>query len=371
MENKKKAVVYPFTREFLPYVSYLHSSHPDFTITSLVSPKGYFMDGKDAGHFDNRGAIGIPVTEDIDSALRDTQALVIPDSPVCSRMRTTILNQIKSALKMGHSVYCAMQLEEAEISELSSMSEKGEFIYLNLPENDIASRWRSDKIEEFDIPVVFIGEVMEDNQAADLLFSLTALFQKEGYQVSAVSPDANIRLSGLHSYPLSFSSSASDEDKVVFFNQYVHSIAENEHPDIILIQLAGGMIKYNNAHLNGMGIGAYLVSQAVQADGVIVSITSDMTNTDLFEELRVLFKHRFGTEMIAIHLSNRAVDAANQLTSVGKTEYCCYPQSYVNQLIAELCTGSKIPVYNIFSPGEIGRLYESVISYLAGNTIVY
>ena len=66
---RKNIAVYPFTREFLPYFSYFQEFHPDYVITSLVSPKGFSMAGKDGGVFDNRGEIGMLVEDDINAAL--------------------------------------------------------------------------------------------------------------------------------------------------------------------------------------------------------------------------------------------------------------------------------------------------------------
>lgn len=370
---RKNIAVYPFTREFLPYFSYFQEFHPDYVITSLVSPKGFSMAGKDGGVFDNRGEIGMLVEDDINAALEKAQALLIPDSSSCEKMRSKILSVISKAILQGKDILCAMPLTSEELEKYKNLGYEKQFLYYAEPECFSIRNRTTDMITDINTPVVFIGEFLENSDAVDVLMSLATQFRKNGYTVSSIGFRKDSRMVGIHTYPdFFYETSVSNQAKVSGFNAFLADMEAEEQPDVFLIQLPGGLMKYNNRHLNGMGIDAYLVAQAATCDCFVLSASCGFASPEIFEELGKHFRETLNAKVNAISISNRLVDSIDLVASTGVLKYFYFTTKRVREILDRYCSDkSSIPFFPLFEEDSRVKLYQAVIRCLTGNPIVY
>ena len=373
MKKRKKVVVYPFTREFLPYFSYFQEFHPDYVIASLVSPKGFSMAGKDGGLFDNRGNIGMTVEADIEAALEQADVLLVPDSPSCEKMRSRILSVMRKAKSEGKDILCTMPLTTKEHEEFNNTGLVNQFLYYAEPETFSIRNRMSDAISEINTPVVFIGEFLEISDGTDLLMFLTKRFQKDGYTISAIGTRKDAQLVRFHTYPgFFYETSVSNQAKVSGFSAFLADIEAEEQPDVFLIQLPGGLMKYNNRHLNGLGIDAYLAAQAVTCDCFILSASCGFASPEIFESLDKHFREILNAKVNAISISNRLPNSIDLSASTGELKYFYFTPKRVREILNRYCSNeSSIPFFPLFEEESQEKLYQTALSRLTGNPIVY
>lgn len=367
MSNRKRTLVYPFSREFLPWFSYFQTYQPEYEITALVTPQGFSMNGKDAGVIDNRNRIGILAEEDVDAALETADALLVQDSAVCQKIREKVLEKMRKAKEKGMDILCSLPLSEEERSELEGEG----FHYFAEPTAAGVEYANTFKLEELSVPVVFVGELLEDTNAIDTLFSLAGRFRRDGYQVCTIGARKDSRMAGVHSLPAFFYEPMLGEEKALRLNRFLYELTEEEQPDVVLIQLPGGMFKFNNRHTNGMGIGAYLVSQAAECDCFVLSASCGFASVDMFRDLDQKFRLCFGFGIDAAAVSNRVYDSMTQIEVYGKMEYYCLSPERVKEMIQAYCVGSATPYFQQFCEEEEQKLYQTVVSALADQTVSY
>lgn len=73
-----KLAIYPFSPSASPLYEFLPIFRPEYEVAHLVSPVGLGLAGHDAGHATNRSNLGIIVHNDIDHALDECDALLVP-----------------------------------------------------------------------------------------------------------------------------------------------------------------------------------------------------------------------------------------------------------------------------------------------------
>ena len=97
-------------------------------------------------------------------------------------------------------------------------------------------------------------------------------FRERGYRASGVLDRCYAGLFSLHPMPSFLKEGAEETDKIYRFNAYLKQLEQSERPDVLFVQLPGGMLKYNDQIPNDFGVYGYLISQAVQPDCFVLSV---------------------------------------------------------------------------------------------------
>ena len=95
-----------------------------------------------------------------------------------------------------------------------------------------------------------------------------------------------------------------DSEKIYLFNSYVKQIEDKENPDIIIIGVPGGVMPYDADHPNGFGIVNYLVSNALNVDYALLSLSYNEYDESFWNFVINYMKFRYEYPVQSFHLTN-------------------------------------------------------------------
>ncbi len=288
-------------------------------------------------------------------------------------MRSKILSVMGKAKSEGKDILCAMPLSDDEQKEFKNIGHTCHFLYYANPESFSLQNRTTDTITEINTPVVFVGEFLENTDGTDVMMVLAERFKKDGYIVSAIGARKDSQLVGFHTYPdFFYGTSVSNQAKVSGFNAFLANIEADEQPDVIIIQLLGGLMRYDNHHLNGLGIDAYLVAQAVTCDCFVLSASCGFASPEIFEGLDKHFREVLNAKINVISISNRLADPLDLVAGTGTLKYFYFTPKRVREILVRYCSDkSLIPFFPLFEKESQENLYQAVLKSLTGNSIVY
>ena len=96
----------------------------------------------------------------------------------------------------------------------------------------------------------------------------------------------------------------SSEQATFMLNKYIRNIVEKENPDVLVIELNDGMLRYNEELMNTFGIYNYMISEAVKPDYNIVILSSQELDNDFLANLDKYSSRKFDAPIDAIHVTN-------------------------------------------------------------------
>lgn len=171
-------------------------------------------------------------------------------------------------------------------------------------------------------------------------------------------------LFGGHSYPkFMYSKKISETTKIILFNNYIKQIEQNEKPDLIVIGIPGSVFPYNNEINNYFGIQPFMVSRAVQADGVVCCLNFSNYTDKYFNDLKESLQYFYGCNLLAYCINNIEYDTSSSDTLSGE-----YVSVYSNIVKDEIDSSNynDVPILNIMeknSLSKIGAFVENYFSY--------
>ncbi|MCL2717956.1 MAG: hypothetical protein FWE14_04165 [Lachnospiraceae bacterium] len=192
-------------------------------------------------------------------------------------------------------------------------------------------------------PIIFVGEMTEGLDAFEIVLGMTDFFRKEGYKTVTLTEKPYHSLLNINSIPDFIRHHDMDENnKVYAFNQLVKQLEEKENPNIIIVQLPGALMRFNDKLTAGFGIIPYLISLAVQAECMVVSTFYDTMNPAFYETLSERFEHQLGVGINALCISNVFIDVPDSMEN-NSFSYLRVEQEKVDKEVFELNQNSEIP----------------------------
>ncbi len=367
----KEAAIYPYNPELVGVLRYFNQMNHDIRIKRVVSLQGFRCDGKDAGLLFNKPEMGIAVTENIEEAIGECDCLIVADGTYLERLRPVIIQNIQLTLQMGKEVICTMKLTDDELVYIKGIENHTHTRFSYCPEYltmDELKPNRTKKLYSPQAPVIFISEAFSGLDAFEITLGLTSYLKQEGYRTVTIAEKSLGGLLNIKSTPeFMWGCKMDDNDKVYALNQYIKQIEQKEKPDIIVIQLPGAIMKFNDKLTEGFGIVPYLIALAVQADYMIFCSSFDTIEPIYFERLSERFKYQIGIGIDAIHVSNVMVDAAAS-TEADRLSIIHIEQNRVDKEVVKLMQKWDIPTYNGCKSEECKNIFIGIIESLkAGN----
>ncbi|AEY65014.1 TIGR04066 family peptide maturation system protein [Clostridium sp. BNL1100] len=367
MKNQK-VLIYPYDSGFTPLLR--HKQFLDsFEITSLVSPGGWGLTGRDAGDADKSGRIGINVTADFDEALELCDIVMIVDSEKYLDFQKYMMPKVFSAVDHGKDIIITTQLRDADFNTISKKCKEAgvNFKYFNYPEEHRkfpVINVENEFLYNINTPVVFVLGIGERTSKFEIQLSLREKFCNEGYRVSQIGTRGYCELLGFHSFPeFMFNGTFPETNKIVFFNHLIKKIEDEEHPDVIIIGIPGGIMPFNNRLTNKFGILAYEVSQALPSDSAIFSCHYAEYDNNYFKGLSDLVKYKLGFEVSCYNISNVMFDWTNSKQE-NKIIYTTLDSTFIGEKIIKYAE-SDLPVFNAQNTDSAGNMSEHIINKLA------
>lgn len=220
------------------------------------------------------------------------------------------------------------------------------------------------KVYPINVPVIAVMGLAPNSSKFDVQVELRKAFSDAGYKATVISSNSLGKFLGMHIYPDFMFSDHSFAKKTYGFNHYVHKLAKDEQPDVIIIGIPDGIIPYNQKIHNSFGEFASIVCNAAHPDfGILTSGLLDVINEDYFSQLKLLCRYRFDTEIFAFCISNNKIQEND--TGDGYDIYFLG-----NEFVEALPGFGKENIYNVFyNSDHIGRkkAFQKLVEVLESN----
>ena len=318
---KTKAVVFPCDQELCSMTAYIECD--DYTIIGLVALE-------DSNAFSSV-MCGIPVISISEAEYDSFDSILLVDSEYVSHPF------IEEGIGQGKNII-DIEKEDFDTCCLEGITEE----------------------QHITVPVVFVAGVAPYTEKFQVQLSLRNKLLENDYRVSQIGSKRYSRLFGFHPYPAFMNGRMSNEQKVVSFKKYIKYIEGKEHPEIIVIGIPGGIIPVNKKHHFDFGITAYMISQAIRADYVVMNMLYGKNYTEeQLEGIRQVCRYRHNFEIDSFHLSNTLLDPTSltydqlKFIKLGKREY----EKKVDGL------------YDLLNSTDMDKLYEDMITKLASYNV--
>ncbi|WP_024834414.1 TIGR04066 family peptide maturation system protein [Ruminiclostridium josui] len=363
MIQKQRLLVYPFDNDFLATIKH-NELISEYEISKLVSPNGWGFVGKDAGSTGKCKETGIKVEGNFKEALGDCDAVLFIDSHLKLDFEKIVYPKMLETIKEKKNILCEIKVEDKIKKELAELASNNGVSCDFLGDNEVWSSPEKSEIYNVNTPVIFVLGVSERTSKFEIQLALRKRLIKEGYKVSQVGTKKYCELLGFHSMPsFMFGNNLSEPEKITLFNHYIKKMEKEEKPDVIIIGLPGGTMKFNNKYTCNYGITSYEISQAIIPDAAICSVLYADYKLTYFENIFKSLQYKLGFKVDCFNLSNYQFDLV-RTESFGQMCYTLLDSTAVIQKIENL-SGLETPVYNILDEDHADKMYNFILDKLS------
>lgn len=229
----------------------------------------------------------------------------------------------------------------------------------NSEEIDYEFLEKIDEDNSIRVPIVIIAGVSRYTEKFLVQLILRDKLIKDGYRVSIIGNRRYGSLFGIHPFPPFMMDAIDNEKRILLFQKYVKMIEENENPELILICIPGGVTPISKRHHFDYGTTAYLVSQAIDPDYVIMNLLYNNYTDEELDEIRKLCLYRFNYKIDCFHLSGTLIDPMSLKES--KLKYIRIEKAKRERQVDNL--------YDLTNPEDADIMYESMIDRLSSYNV--
>lgn len=311
LRKDEKILIYPYFNAEFPVAKQLIREGFEVHIASY---EGTGLIGKDVAFSVNREKCNVKVSVYSNHLLDLSDVIYIPNISKKNLRRNEMDEILLRAMKNDKKIISAVELD----GDFPNVLEYDNFIDLgcatNFKINSYYNRINNNKMRFFTpkIPVIYIGGIHDlmDNQY--ITISLKHLLEGNGYKVCCLTIMNSLKLFGCISFPKEFSNIGETiENRIIYLNNFIRSCVENMRPDILLIHIPDGMMRYNDYFTNSFGGFAFMISQAVKSDYFICTVVTEMSSLEYYDRLSNYFNRKFDSPINCLHFSNSLLDIPN------------------------------------------------------------
>jgi peptide maturation system protein (TIGR04066 family) len=364
--HKRKTLVYPYDIEFSPILR--HSEIlTDYNITSIVSPAGWGMSGRDAAIADGGNRLNINISSDFDASLALCDTVIFSASERELDFERYILPKAARAAEQGKDIVCLREFDKEVKKILVELCNKyGVDLKLHSDWGNKCTFEKAEalKLNKINTPVIFVAGIYERTQKFEIQLSLRELFSSLGYKVSQVGSRNYCELLGFHSFPdFMYNNAAAEKKKILSFNHYLKEIENKENPDVLIIGIPGGVMRLNDNFTGEFGITAYEVAQAVTPDAAVLSTFYEVFPPEYFEKIGLSMKYKLGFDVSCFNLSNAKFDW-DVAKDIDKESYLLLDSSFIDRTKIKYDM-LKTPVFNILNNEDRTKMANHLIDILS------
>ena len=197
----------------------------------------------------------------------------------------------------------------------------------------------------------------------DVQIELKEFFQNSGYKVSLIGSNDMVKLLGDNVFPIFLDGNNQKyENKVNYLKSYIKQIEIDETPNLIVIGIPGGIMKYNDEQHNGYAYFSNLVGNVLTPDASILSVYAGEYPAHHIEELKKSCFYKFGISISHLHISEKVCDY--NLESKRLDYFSVSSKYVVDNLLTHEC---KIPVFNVLDESSKFKCFNSIMVGLQNN----
>lgn len=368
MFDGRKILIYPYSRDSYALVSFLRSKGHGKENVFLVASGSKGITGRDAGECFNLPPLDITIKNDFRSYMEKADVVFVVESRYNEALITKLKLYIRESLQKEKMVICCSVFEEDFLASLAEETCLGQFVYIPAKRRVVIGDMH-DQAENFyrtKAPVVLVGEMIGGLENYDIVEKLTRCFRERGYRVSAVGDKNYSELIEINRLPDMVTALGFSEDaKINLLNMFIRKIEKKEKPDIIILQLPGAIMKYSNKLTESFGIVPFLLSQAVEADYMLLCVPYGMMSIEFYERLKSICLYRFNVELCGICMSNSMLDLQDS-DNVSRRSFVNVSQEKVNEKIGIIRQKTDLPIYNCSEEDAFREVCNNLVGLLEG-----
>lgn len=264
------AVIYPYDDSNISLL--LFDNSYNCKITHVVSPSAWGYCSKDAG--ENLGIVtSYTVINDLTTSFNKVNVLILLE-PQHKINKFELFILALDYLKAGKDVILLCELDTIylDILEQTATFFGSQFIiYSSLDsEPNISTNYT---LINPPVPVIGIVGLASHTNKFDTLLPMNKNFKDKGYKTLCITAKYNSNFLQVMPYPeYMFSSSMDIHSKIIAFNYYVNELYHQIKPDVILIEIPGGMFPISNKLHEKFAFQNYLVSNAISFDACVANL---------------------------------------------------------------------------------------------------
>lgn len=353
--NSKIAVIYPINKEFVEIIKYIKmlENYEKIIPVSLI---GQGVDNRDVGDLVKGSPLGIKITSDFEKNIQDATEIIFTE------FSDIVYEKIMYSIEQKKNIVCLCELEnEVEVRILQKCKEIGLTYknYCNLSET--YPELKENRLKQVCVPILLICGLSEYTNKFELQLKVRNEFLRRGYSVSQVGSKKYSSLFGMHNFPQFMFNDIHDNEKIYLFNSYVKQIEDTEKPDIIIIGVPGGVMPYDADHPNGFGIVNYLVSNALNVDYTLLSLSYNEYDESFWNFATNYMKFRYEYPVQSFHLANIFHDV------YGDERNDRERLIYINQkkVDEKIKTFARKDIFNLNNEEAFISIIDEIIEYLS------
>jgi len=348
---KKRLTIYPFVEEAIPLLRNKDKIN-EFEIVHCIMPNDWTIDTDDEEVLKKLCPVSEFYSQDY---INETDVLLIckPKQDVEFSFYSDIINHVRENRKQLMYV--------KELSQIIKNVVIADDVFLNQTDESIA--FTSSELSDITVPVIMVLGLGENCDKFNIQLGLWDYFIKSGYKASLISSNviakimnADLIPSFIDSPELTFS------QQVLHVNKYVKSVQEKSNPNVIVMGVPGGVIKYNQAIPNGYGYTQFVIGNAIKPDVSILSLYCGEYKLEYIKEMQQVCHYRFGINVGYFHISNKALDYDIETK---KLNYFTVDMSYHIENVVK--PQEHIPAFNIYDNKSSEMVFSSIMEELQTN----
>lgn len=308
-----RIMLYPFSDEAEIYIKY-HKLFLGHTISSLVCLKGAGYKGRKYLVDKNE----LTVTEDFDEELKKCDAILplFVDSDVMKEDKNfvflkkdkneIIIENLEKAIKCDKKIFVLNDgIEKFEKLKAKISREQKLFVQSDvLDEKDKSFK----QFQNIKTPIIYIASVFEGLGKMEVLLSVYNELAKRKYQVLAFGTKPEGELLGIHSYPqIMYDEQLTDNQKILFLNNYVKRMELKYNPDLILFGVPGGTAPFSAKAPLDFGTTFYKMMRAVFPDYLIVALPYAKYGDTEYRCWNDYYEKNFGVKVDSFNISPKSI----------------------------------------------------------------
>lgn len=363
MNNKEKAMIYPYDREFASILRH-ENLMIDYKVIGVVSPNGWGLTGKDASYVDGGEKLNITIDNNFDSMLDKCDVLILSNAALKLDFNESIYPKVKQAIEKNKKIVSTAKFSIEQIERIKAICSEDKFIEYAINKSYKICDY-ADKVEILQIktPVIFVLGVGEDTHKFEIQMSLRENLVKMGYKVSQVGTRNYCEMFGFHSFPVfMYGNMYLESEKIKLFNNFIRNIELEEKPDVIIIGVPGSVMRVNDKATYDFGVLAFEISQAVKPDAAVLSVLYENYLPVFFEKIVEEMKYKFACNVSCFNYVNSKIDWSHFEYN---TEVNCIDVNLdlINNKIKEL--NNMIPIFNILNKADGLKIAEHLVNILS------
>lgn len=280
--NEKKLLLFPFNDYSFPLIDYLKKSNVEFLLATCI---GTGLVGKDAAYSVNMPNINVEVLDIHKICWNQISDLVLLNPGE----NLSLYNQIENILPV-------VKKNNIPIRDLTNRIDN---------KSDEKKDYKFTPIKPIQKPVVYVSGLFESIFNSLICLNLKLELKKLGINAKIITEDKNFRYTNDIIYDVCFL----EKPEKLYWMQYklyeqIKMMDDDNHVDLIVIQVPGGFAQVNDHVLNDFGVYFSFLNNIVRPDFFIVSLPYDFSDNEMIYEMRDVAENKYHKQIDTFVVNN-------------------------------------------------------------------